>query len=70
MMPLVSEALRDPEYASHFEKYKAQHLVGRVGLPEEVARTAEWPLSDAALLVTGHSMAVDGGRTMVWGCLN
>jgi NAD(P)-dependent dehydrogenase (short-subunit alcohol dehydrogenase family) len=65
MTPLVSEALRDPEYASHFEKYKAQHLVGRVGLPEEVARTAEWLLSDAASFVTGHSMAVDGGWTTV-----
>jgi len=65
MTPLVSEALRDPEYASHFEKYKAQHLVARVGLPEEVARTAEWLLSDAASFVTGHSMAVDGGWTTV-----
>lgn len=65
MTPLVKEALRDPEYASHFEKYKAQHLVGRCGLPEEVARTAGWLLSDAASFVTGHSMGVDGGWTTV-----
>jgi NAD(P)-dependent dehydrogenase (short-subunit alcohol dehydrogenase family) len=65
MTPLVKEALRDPEYASHFEKYKAQHLVGRVGLPEEIAKAAEWLLSDAASFVTGHSMGVDGGWTAV-----
>ena len=35
--------------------------VGRPGEPEEVAEAVVWLCSDAASLVTGHAMAVDGG---------
>ena len=37
--------------------------IGRLGLPEEIARAAAWLCSDAASFVVGHSMAVDGGWT-------
>jgi 2,5-dichloro-2,5-cyclohexadiene-1,4-diol dehydrogenase 1 len=37
----------------------------RLGEPEEIAEAALWLLSDAASLVTGLSMNVDGGLTMV-----
>ncbi len=39
--------------------------IKRLGEPHEVAEAALWLLSDAASLVTGHSMLVDGGYTMV-----
>ncbi|MGE0776632.1 MAG: SDR family oxidoreductase, partial [Sphingomonadaceae bacterium] len=37
----------------------------RLGKPVEVAEAALWLLSDAASFVTGISMPVDGGYTMV-----
>lgn len=37
----------------------------RLGEPVEVADAAWWLLSDAASLVTGISMPVDGGYSMV-----
>ena len=39
--------------------------IKRLGQPHEIAEAALWLLSDAASLVTGHSMLVDGGYTMV-----
>ena len=37
----------------------------RLGKPEEIAAAALWLMSDAASLVTGISMPVDGGYSMV-----
>lgn len=39
--------------------------IGRIGMPVEIAEAAVWLLSDAASLVTGISMPVDGGFSMV-----
>ncbi len=39
----------------------ANHPIGRIGQPEEIAKTIVWLCSDAASFVTGHSMAIDGG---------
>src|SRR5262245_14452414 len=41
----------------------AQHPVGRVGQPDDVAAAAAYLLSDAAGLVTGAELIVDGGMT-------
>jgi len=35
--------------------------MGRAAAPEEIAEAVVWLCSDAASLVTGHAMAVDGG---------
>ena len=37
--------------------------IGRMGTPAEVAETVAWLCTDAASLVTGIAMAVDGGQT-------
>jgi glucose 1-dehydrogenase len=36
----------------------------RIGVPEDVARTAVWLASDEADYITGHSLFVDGGMTL------
>ncbi len=41
----------------------ANHPIGRVGTPEEVAEAVVWLCSDAASFVTGVCMPVDGGYT-------
>lgn len=39
------------------------HPIGRMGKPEEIAAMVLWLCSDAASLVTGAAMLVDGGYT-------
>ncbi|WP_353719869.1 SDR family oxidoreductase [Dyadobacter sp. 676] len=38
--------------------------VGRLGRPEEIASTVVWLWSDAASLVVGHTLVVDGGYSI------
>lgn len=44
-------------------KDHAQHPVGRVGTPEDIAGLCAWLLSDEAGFVTGQTYVVDGGMT-------
>ncbi|GAA2058356.1 SDR family NAD(P)-dependent oxidoreductase [Williamsia deligens] len=55
------------------EAYTAQYidevlmprvLLGRAGIPEELATTAVWLASPAAGFVTGHTLLVDGGMSI------
>jgi len=39
----------------------AEHPIGRLGTPEEIAEAVLWLCSDAASFVTGHSLVADGG---------
>ena len=45
------------------EDMHTRQPIGRLGTPDEVAETVAWLCSDAASLVTGIAMAVDGGLT-------
>ena len=45
------------------EDMNTRQPIGRMGTPAEVAETVAWLCSDAASLVTGIAMAVDGGQT-------
>jgi len=42
-----------------------KHLLGRLGLPEEIARAAIYLASDASAFVTGSDLLIDGGYTAV-----
>ena len=41
----------------------AQHPLGRLGRPEEVAEAVVWLCSEKASFITGQALAVDGGFT-------
>jgi NAD(P)-dependent dehydrogenase (short-subunit alcohol dehydrogenase family) len=43
------------------DRFVAAHLLGRPGLPEEVAAAALFLASDEASFVTGTALCVDGG---------
>ena len=46
-----------------YDRALAQCAIGRMGSPEEVARTVVFLASSAASLVTGANLVVDGGFT-------
>ena len=50
------------EQVEHREQDKAQHPVGRVGNPEDIAQTVDWLIG--AGFVTGQAINVDGGMTV------
>lgn len=44
-------------------RWAAKHPLGRIGTPEEIARSILFLASDEASFITGASLAVDGGIT-------
>jgi NAD(P)-dependent dehydrogenase (short-subunit alcohol dehydrogenase family) len=49
----------DPKIIAQFI---SRYPLGRMGTPEEIAEVVVWLCSDAASFITGHALAVDGGR--------
>ena len=48
---------------AHSEADRAQHPVGRVGTPEDIAALAAYLVSSEAGFITGANFVADGGMT-------
>ncbi len=59
--PMFDAVLGDKSMATHRERIREQHKLGRFGKPEEIAATAAFLGSDDASFVSGQALAVDGG---------
>jgi glucose 1-dehydrogenase len=59
--PINRAAWETPEAEAELLKLIPE---GRVGVPEDIARTAVWLASDASDYVTGTTLFVDGGMTL------
>jgi NAD(P)-dependent dehydrogenase (short-subunit alcohol dehydrogenase family) len=60
--PLAERAMQNPAFRETVER---QILLGRLAEPEEIAGAVLYLASDAANMVTGQTIAVDGGWTAV-----
>lgn len=58
---LTASTLSRPDWAAEL---LSRIPVGRFGEPEDIAGAVVFLLSDAASLITGHTMAIDGGYTI------
>lgn len=61
-MVLQDRALNDADYQKDIEEH---YLLGRYGEPEEVARAIVFLLSDASSFITGTSIVIDGGMSVI-----
>jgi NAD(P)-dependent dehydrogenase (short-subunit alcohol dehydrogenase family) len=61
--PMLESVLKDPQYNPDqlMQTWIANIPLGRIGEMEEIVGPAVFLASDAASMVTGHILAVDGG---------
>lgn len=64
LTPINPKALADADYRASLEK---NIPMGRAGRPEEVAGLARWLASDEAAYVTGATIVIDGGLSLLLG---
>jgi 3-oxoacyl-[acyl-carrier protein] reductase len=60
--PLARQFIGAPEESEIWDKLGSDLPLGRLVTPADVAAAALWLASDAASMVTGSCLAVDGGR--------
>lgn len=58
---LTASTLSKPDWAAEL---LSRIPIGRFGEPEDIAGAVAFLLSDAASLITGHTLAIDGGYTI------
>lgn len=60
--PFTVEGLeKSPDPVQYRREVEAMHALGRVGSPDEIARTIYWMCSTSASFMTGSIVTVDGG---------
>lgn len=57
--------MSEADYAKFLEHGKTTHAMGRVGKAEEVAHAIAFLASDDASFITGQTLAIDGGRSIM-----
>lgn len=55
---------KDRKFVHLTDKDHSQHLVGRVGLPEDIAKACLFLTSDDAGFITGTNLIIDGGMSV------
>lgn len=60
-----SSGMSEEKLKEFFEHSKSTHALGRPGTAEEVAKTIAFLASDDASFITGQTLPVDGGRSVM-----
>jgi NAD(P)-dependent dehydrogenase (short-subunit alcohol dehydrogenase family) len=60
--PLVREGKTEAEYAAMIEEFSKPTVLGKTGLPKDIANTALFLVSDESAYISGQTIPVDGGR--------
>ncbi|XP_013783257.1 uncharacterized protein LOC106467451 [Limulus polyphemus] len=61
----VNAVKSEEQYEKFLEHSKTTHAMGRVGTVDEVARSIAFLASDDASFITGQTLAIDGGRSVM-----
>jgi 2-deoxy-D-gluconate 3-dehydrogenase len=62
--PLQGSGMSEEEMAAMMEQFAAAIPLGRMGVPDDIAKVALFLASPAAGYVTGELIVVDGGRLL------
>lgn len=57
--------VREDQYEAFMEKAKGWHPLGRIGTVDDVAKAISFLASEDAAFITGVTLMVDGGRSLV-----
>ena len=60
-----TSGMSEEAYAKFLEHSKTTHALGRVGGADEVAALIGFLASDEASFITGQTIAIDGGRSIM-----
>lgn len=61
--PLVREGKTTEEYAAMIAEFSKPTVLGKTGLPKDIANAALFLVSDESAYISGQTIPVDGGRT-------